>query len=254
MPSLRNILHKRDELSSEKQSQEPQQTQPSPPTPEITFMRTTTNTQEIITPPTYADEFPPVSPISPESRPSLSNPRRSFSFLHRSSRSGSVSSPSPSRTRERRLSSLLHLDGRHRSESRNSSANIPADLPQILDEQGDREAREEAWERRATVLVQQNPQFGQLSPRSSEADLGSEKGMSRSSSQGNMGVQDDVSFVVDMDVFTVKMLIIVCRLIFRRLFGYMRLEVGWTRKYAWLALVLIIFRSGTINANVRPIG
>ncbi|KAJ5675081.1 uncharacterized protein N7477_005015 [Penicillium maclennaniae] len=193
MPSLRNILHKRDELSSEKQPQEPQQIPTSPPTPEIIFMRTTTNTQEIITPPTHADELPPLSPISPESRPSLSTPRRSFSFLHRSPRSGSISSPSPSRTRERRLSSLLHLDGRQRSESRNSSANIPADLPQVLDEQGDKEAREEAWERRATVLVQQNPQFGQLSPRASEGDLGSEKGRPRSPSQGNVGAQDDIN-------------------------------------------------------------
>lgn len=194
MPSLRNILHKRDELSTEKSTKEhTQHVSTSPATPEITFMRTTTNTQEIITPPTHTDEFPPLSPVSPDNRPSLSTPRRSFSFLHRSRRSGSVSSTSPPRTRERRLSNLLHLDGRHRSESRNSSANIPADLPQILDEQGDRETREEAWERRATVLVQQNPQFGQLSPTASEGDLGGEKGRSRSSSRGHVGAQDDVS-------------------------------------------------------------
>lgn len=91
----------------------------------------------------------------------------------------------------------MHLDGRRsRSNSRNSSANIPADLPQILDEQGDKDEREEQWERRATVLVQQNPQFGQLSPRGSEGDLVGEKGKSRSSSKGDVvGSQVDVSFL-----------------------------------------------------------
>lgn len=43
------------------------------------------------------------------------------------------------------------------------------------------------------MLVQQNPQFGQLSPTASEGDLGSEKGRSRSSSRGHVGAQDDVS-------------------------------------------------------------
>lgn len=199
MPSLRNILHKRDELSTEKPSQNVPQSRPnSPPTPEITFVRSDTFGQEVITPPTHHSEFQPTSPISPDqSRPSFSTPRRSFSFLHRSPRSGSVSSPSPPRTRERRLSNLLHLDGRRsRSNSRNSSANIPADLPQILDEQGDKDEREEQWERRATVLVQQNPQFGQLSPRGSEGDLVGEKGKSRSSSKGDVvGSQVDVSFL-----------------------------------------------------------
>jgi hypothetical protein len=167
----------------------------SPPPPEITFMRSDTLSQEIITPPTYHSEFD--SPTSPESRPSFSSPRRSFSFLRRSSHSGSLSSPSPPRTRERRLSHLLHLDGRRsRSNSRNSSANIPDGLPQILDEQGNKEEREEAWERRATVLVQQNPQFGQLSPRGSDGDLavGADQARSRSSSRGHVDAQDDVGF------------------------------------------------------------
>jgi len=203
MPSLRNIFHKHDELSAENTSKDvPHPIPSSPPTPEIIFMRSDTLSQEIITPPTHHSEFPaPISPISPaQSNPSFSSPRRSFSFLHRSSRSGSVSSPSPPRTREHRLSHLLHLDGRRsRSNSRNSSVNIPADLPQILDEQGDKEQREEQWERRATVLVQQNPQFGHLSPRGSEGDLalGVDQGRPRSSSRENVtGAQDDVSLVV----------------------------------------------------------
>ncbi|KAJ5140782.1 hypothetical protein N7448_004190 [Penicillium atrosanguineum] len=177
MPSLRNILQKRDELSSEKQSGQPQQTSISPPTPEITFMRTTTNTQEIITPPTHTDEFPPLSPISPESRPTLSTPRRSFSFLHRSPAPNPPQAhlqPAPVSAASRACYTLMGGTG-------------------MVDEQGDKEAREEAWERRATVLVQQNPQFGQLSPRASEGDLGSEKARSRSSSQGNVGVQDDIN-------------------------------------------------------------
>lgn len=47
------------------------------------------------------------------------------------------------------------------------------------------------------MLVQQNPQFGQLSPRGSDGDLavGPDQARSRSSSQGHVDAQDDVGFV-----------------------------------------------------------
>lgn len=78
--------------------------------------------------------------------------------------------------------------------------NLPADLPQIDEDGGvDKQEQEAQWEKRATVLVQGNPQFSQLSsPRQSEGDLtlpGREKTWSRSSSRSQLvdSKDDDVS-------------------------------------------------------------
>lgn len=188
MPSLRDILHKRDELSRKKSLPA------SPATPEITFTRSDTFSQEIVTPPS--------DPEPPHSKDTPSASRRSFHFFHRASRSPSTSSPSPPRPRnnDSRLSQLLHLETRRsRSNSRDSSANVPADLPQIVDDGGvDKQEREAQWEKRATVLVQRNPQFGQLSssPRLSEGDLsllGGEQTRSSSSRSQLADLQEDVS-------------------------------------------------------------
>ncbi|KAJ5237966.1 hypothetical protein N7489_008057 [Penicillium chrysogenum] len=175
MPSLRNILHKRDDLSTE-----PSQNAPAiPPAPEFKLIRSDTHTQEIITPPSNPNDPTPYlsSPIQDDPV----SPRRSFQLFNRSPRRPSTSSQSPPR-RERRLSNLLHLDHRSRSNSRDSSANIPADLPQIDDDHGaSKQEREALWEKRATVLVQQNPQFA-------HSGLGLEQARSRSSSQSRVGV------------------------------------------------------------------
>jgi hypothetical protein len=165
MPSLRNILHKRDELSTPQTAQNAPPT--TPPPPEFKLIRSDTNTQEIITPPSFPDD-PKLylsSPQQDETSLSPQSSRRSFQFFNRSSRANSASSqssppPPPPPRRERRLSNLLHLDHRSRSNSRDSSANIPADLPQINDDQAaSQQEREAQWEKRATVLVQGNPQF-----------------------------------------------------------------------------------------------
>src|SRR3954453_9150011 len=70
MPSLRNILHKRNELSKEP---EPKNDQPTaPPPPEFTLIRTDTHTQEILTPPadptTPALQEPDTNTLSPSPR------------------------------------------------------------------------------------------------------------------------------------------------------------------------------------------
>lgn len=61
----------------------------------------------------------------------------------------------------------------------------------------DKQEREAQWEKRATVLVQRNPHFGQ-SPPPSVGDLslpGGGQGISRSSSHSRLGdQQDDVSW------------------------------------------------------------
>ncbi|KAJ5463338.1 hypothetical protein N7475_008282 [Penicillium sp. IBT 31633x] len=158
MPSLRNILHKREEHSSPQSAPNAAPTRPS--NPELKLIRSDTHTQEIIIPPSYANDTSPFlsSPThQDEGCLSPQSPRRGF--FSRSPRPTSASSQSPPR-RERRLSNLLHLDHRSRSNSRDSSANIPADLPQIDNDQGaSKQEREAQWEQRATALVQQNPQF-----------------------------------------------------------------------------------------------
>jgi hypothetical protein len=221
MPSLRNILHKRDELSKPEEPQNDQNSAPKPP--EFTLIRTDTHTQEILTAPAAPDPTTPTlqEPDSNALSPSRS-PRRSFQLFTRS-RNNSVSSPSPPR-RERRLSNLLHLDHRSRSNSRDSSANIPADLPQILDDGGaSKQEREALWEKRATVLVQGNPQFGRSGSELALAGGGSGSGHEdgdgrdglgyglgieemggrpRGSSQSriSVGPREDVSFVLCLDL------------------------------------------------------
>lgn len=206
MPSLKHILHKRNELSADNSPAQkgiPQAFQVPPP-PEITFTRSDTFSQEVITPPSHDDHGPETPRSKDTDRPSSSTSRRSFQLFRRPSRSSSPSSPSPPRPRDnRRISNLLHLDSRRsRSNSRDSSTNIPADLPQIVDDGGaDKQEREAQWEKRATVLVQQNPRLGQLSPpRQSEGDLSlpvGEQSRSRSSSRSHLSdVQEDVSPVV----------------------------------------------------------
>ncbi|KAJ5085291.1 hypothetical protein N7532_010062 [Penicillium argentinense] len=202
MPSFKDILHKRDALSKDKSPAQSTDTEPfpaAPPAPEITLMRSDTFGHEVITPPVYPDHEQSESSQQLESGhpTSTSSPRRSFQLFRRSSRTGSLSSPSPPQPRrERRLSHLLHLDHRSRSNSRDSSANLPQNLPQIEDDQEvDEQQREAQWEKRATVLVQQNPQFGHTSPRQSEADLSLRPGqMPRSRSSSSVGdVQDDIN-------------------------------------------------------------
>lgn len=69
--------------------------------------------------------------------------------------------------------------------------NIPEDLPQIEDEQGgDEKDREAAWEKRATVLVQKNPQLAQSSSTRSQTDLKPGQ-MLRSRSSSSVGDQQD---------------------------------------------------------------
>ncbi|KAJ5371805.1 Tetratricopeptide-like helical [Penicillium concentricum] len=191
MPSLRNILHKRDDLSI---TPTPQNA-PTPPAPEFKLIRSDTNTQEIITAP--SDPNDQTQYLSSPTQEEPTSPRRSFQLFNRSPKLASATSQSPPR-RERRLSNLLHLDPRSRSNSRDSSANIPADLPQIDDDHSaSKQEREALWEKRATVLVQQNPQFAQSGsslPRQGEGEaslglgLGLEQARPRSSSQSRVGM------------------------------------------------------------------
>ncbi|MCJ1396402.1 hypothetical protein MMC18_009292 [Xylographa bjoerkii] len=111
--------------------------------PEFTFMRTDTNTQEIIEPPSPLSERP--VPVRLESSNNAKSPSR-----FRSSANASISSKEPKA--ERRLSSLLSLRGHS-----HSSINVPTDLPSIdAGTEGDEE-HEAKWEQRATILAKENP-------------------------------------------------------------------------------------------------
>ncbi|OJJ46124.1 hypothetical protein ASPZODRAFT_133121 [Penicilliopsis zonata CBS 506.65] len=162
---------------------------PQQPVPEIKFVRSDTTTQEVITPPVYEGDYDHQQQHEPEQRPSTassvtsSSSRRGFKLFHRSrspsdavttgiEAGASASPPRPQRDSSHRLSSLLHRDRDRAAGSggspRNSSSvsvNLPRDLPRINTDVGDKQDREAQWEKRATVLVQGNPQFSSpLSP------------------------------------------------------------------------------------------
>lgn len=201
MPSLKDILHRRNELSAD---DPPAQKStggdpPASPPPEITLMRSDTFSEEVIAPSAYDEQVSNSPRTKDTDRAPSSTSRRSFQLFRRPSRSPSSSLSPPGSRDNRRLSHLLHLDTRRSRSNSRESANIPADLPQIVDDGGfDKQEREAQWEKRATVLVQQNPRLGQLSsPRQSERDLHLPAGgqsWPRSSSRSQLAdVQEDVS-------------------------------------------------------------
>ncbi|KAB8266228.1 hypothetical protein BDV32DRAFT_115302 [Aspergillus pseudonomiae] len=198
---LREILHKKDRINDT--SGQYAAGVPSAflsPVPQI--IRSDTTSQEVVAPPIYEgdDVYHQQNRHLEVSPPSSSSRRRSLNPFSRSrAPSESLGSP-PSQPRERRLSQLLHRD---RGSSRNSTAtstNIPSDLPQINNEKGDEQEREAQWEKRATVLVQRNPNLGSpLSPSSPRFGRHSIESRSRSSSrsgfsdpQGDVNIQEAI--------------------------------------------------------------
>ncbi|KAI5796646.1 hypothetical protein EDC01DRAFT_614225 [Geopyxis carbonaria] len=104
---------------------------PPPALPEFTFIRSDTNTQTIIHPPTGFPEGPDKLSL-PKSRPRSGSAssffRENFSFGHHRSRSSGLINQPP------------------------SSTNVPKDLPSVAVSNGSEE-HEAQWEKRATVLV-----------------------------------------------------------------------------------------------------
>ena len=149
--TLKDLLKKRNKIK-EQPSLGDLSAPPRGTVQEFTFVRSDTNTQEILSLSSSASDPPANGPSATtpdidESSPSKRRPRL------RSSSNASITSRDS--RRERRLSSLLNLRS-HSSESRKSSANVPADLPQIDDIHEDNE-NEAKWEERATILAKGNP-------------------------------------------------------------------------------------------------
>ena len=149
---LKDLLRKKEKISQDAiegaPAPEPLPTPQTLPIPEFTFMRTDTNTQEIIRPPSFAGDNDPI----PTPSQNLSTPpKRSLSRFRKSS----IPSPKESNTPTRKLSQRLHLS----RASSSTSVHIPSDLPAIPDPytpKGDQQEREAQWEERATILAKEN--------------------------------------------------------------------------------------------------
>lgn len=142
---LKDLLKKRDKTRED--TNPAHDSVPEYPSSNITFMRSDTNTQEIIQPPTFRDH-------------SLPNPTEdSHDTSKRLSRFRSPSNASTvskaSSKGEKRLSARLHRRS-HSRDSSSHSTNVPADLPVINDGDDENEDKEAKWEERATILAQQN--------------------------------------------------------------------------------------------------
>ena len=133
----------RDILKRNK-NQDVQVKSPSLKSDEFTFMRSDTNTQELISPPTFAKESVTSTPTKPRSR---------FRKSSNASTTSAGSTGGHTDKNERRLSQRLHLRSHSRSTSA-SSIHVPSDLPSITDGTDDQEGQEAQWEQRATLLAQ----------------------------------------------------------------------------------------------------
>ena len=149
--TLKNLLKKRSKAREHEGPDE--KPMPVPTTAhEFTFMRSDTNTQEVLSLPPSPDELS----ANASSTLALGKDKSSSSRRHSRFRSSSnVSTTSRDSKTEKRLSSLLSLRS-HSHESRKSSANVPTDLPNIDDSHEGNE-KEAKWEERATILAQGNP-------------------------------------------------------------------------------------------------
>ncbi|THC98515.1 hypothetical protein EYZ11_002023 [Aspergillus tanneri] len=187
---LRDILQKKDKLRGTDSQYATETASASVnPVPDITFIRSDTSTHEVVQPPIYDGDQRYPNHLDPPQSGSSSH-RRSLNPFRRSRSPPESQGPQPpsSARGERRLSQLLHRDRRR---SNSTSANVPADLPQISSDKGSEQDREAQWEKRATMLVQQNRQFtsSPLSPRSTSG-FGPDSVGSRSRSSSHSGILD----------------------------------------------------------------
>ena len=141
--TLKDLLKKKDKIKNDP----PLPAAPPPdPTPEFTFLRSDTNTQELIKPPIFPDDRPPSSEDHGLSK--------HFARL-RSSSNASQSSQKSTKS-ERGISQRLHLRSHSRTSSQ-GSINVPEDLPDIQDVAVNGEDKQAQWEERATILAKENP-------------------------------------------------------------------------------------------------
>lgn len=162
-----------------------------PKASEFTFMRTDTNTQELIQPPRFDSDDRLDAPAQASTTP------KRFSRFRKGSTSQSEQSASPPAKEHKRLSQRLHLSGSGHSRS-NSSINLPDNLPEVPNAysvEGDVQEKEAIWEERATLLASQRPLssagtpaaiVGQLGPASTTDASGRSRSPSDAASDVNI--------------------------------------------------------------------
>ncbi|KAK4560626.1 hypothetical protein LTR86_005204 [Recurvomyces mirabilis] len=184
MTGLKDLLKKKDKLEKER-SLPTQEKQDDLEVPQFKFIRTTTESEEIIQPPVYPGDEASGKSGDASSEKGKEKKRHTLGFRKSSAASTKESTADgttqdenaralPVRPKaERRLSERLHL---HRDKSRStsieSSTHLPDDLPEAPDavpapaREGSKvaaeekvvtEQREVQWEKRATILAQSNP-------------------------------------------------------------------------------------------------
>jgi hypothetical protein len=194
MPHLKELLKKKDRIDTDGA----QRQQPPPALPqanEFTFVRTDTNTEEYIKPPSFADSDRDIFASAEPKSPSAS--RRSFSRFRKSPSPGAAEVPSPGKEKKehKRLTERLHL---HRDRTAStSSVNLPSDLPDLADtytDASDRQDTEAKWEQRATILATKSPivPANQLTSDLDNLNLGSPGAHSPARAQSIIDPESDI--------------------------------------------------------------
>ena len=149
--TLKDILKKKEKIKENAAPSMVSTSEPNPMAEGFTFLRSDTNTQELIQPPSFTSES--IEPAPPKNQKRLSS---HFSRLRNTSDASIHSTQTRvSAKSEKRLSQRLHLN-RSRTPS-SSSVNVPTDLPEIQDLAIRGEETEARWEERATMLAKGNP-------------------------------------------------------------------------------------------------
>lgn len=175
MPGLKDLLKKKDKIAQDDQPVHAATLN----VPEFKIIRSTTESEEVIQPPSDPeDDNIPSNLQSPKSR-EKSKERRHHLGFRKSSNADITKDPTAERQLpirpkdERRFSGRLHFHrpSTSRSTSAESSVIIPQDLPDAPAAVGPRgldgadvqeqkevnQQREAQWEKRATILAQSNP-------------------------------------------------------------------------------------------------
>lgn len=167
--TLKDILKKKEKIKEDVTHSVVSPPEPDPIAEGFTFLRSDTNTEELIKPPSFKSEAAEPTPHRTQHRLSSH-----LSRLRSSSDASTHSAQSRTSPKsEKRLSQRLHLN-RSRTPS-SSSVHVPMDLPEIQDLAVQGEDKEAQWEERATMLAKGNsnhrpvpPETGQPSGVTSE--------------------------------------------------------------------------------------
>ncbi|KAI4099808.1 MAG: hypothetical protein L6R37_005800 [Teloschistes peruensis] len=165
--TIRDLLKKKEKIKQDASQTQSSSAEASPP-PTPFIMRSDTHTQEVISPPSFAEDNQPESTAK-----NTRSEKKRFSRFRKPSNASATSTIS-SHT-EKRLSTRLHIGSYSRSSSA-GSVNVPSDLPVIQDGTGEGAEREAEWEKRATILAQENAVAKQTRSREGSVTAGSGSG------------------------------------------------------------------------------